>query len=284
MNERLILIFIIIVIIILIFCFNRKIENYGNQDIMLSLNEIYKKNTSFKNIKYVNGVPKVVYIVWFGRKISNNRLKALNNLISNIGVPYILITEDNYKLFEDKKNKIHPAFEYLSGNHKSDYLRSYLLHHYGGGYHDVKYREKSWINEWDTFKDKKIWIKTRRETQPFYIGYDIDNPETKFIQDKFNELGTMGYVICRQKTKYTKELLEKIHSKLDFHYENLKKNPSEKPEGYYADTPFEKVSNVGCSYPLRWLELMGEHYHLLMYKYKEHINFELPDTVKILYK
>lgn len=34
---------------------------------------------------------------------------------------------------------LHKAFEFLSAVHKSDYLRSYLLYHYGGGYSDVKH-------------------------------------------------------------------------------------------------------------------------------------------------
>ena len=51
--------------------------------------------------EYVDNVPKVVFIVWFGSKISNNRLSALNSLVKNLKVPYILITEDNYLLFEN---------------------------------------------------------------------------------------------------------------------------------------------------------------------------------------
>jgi hypothetical protein len=33
---------------------------------------------------------------------------------------------------------LHPAFKYLSYVHKSDYLRSYFMHFYGGGYADIK--------------------------------------------------------------------------------------------------------------------------------------------------
>ena len=170
-------------------------------------------------------IPKVVFIIWFGHKISDTRLSALNNLIKNIKVPYILITEDNYLLFEKNNNKIHKAFKYLSGVHKSDYLRSYLLHHYGGGYHDVKFRNKDWKNEWEIFSDERIWIKSRPEGDISWIGYDIDNPETKVIQEKYKELGTMSWVICRPKTPYTQELINKINkinNKLDIHYNNLK--------------------------------------------------------------
>ena len=135
---------LIILVLILIFTIfkkniNEKFVNYN------SLNDIYKVEFSLKNIRYVHGVPEVVFIVWFGNNISDNRLKALNSLINNLKVPYIIITDKNYKSFELKNKPFHKAFEYLSGNHKSDYLRAYLLNYYGGGYHDIKYRSNSGV-------------------------------------------------------------------------------------------------------------------------------------------
>ena len=77
----------------------------------------------------------------------------------------------------------------------------------------------------------------------------------------------MGWVICRPHTPYTQELLNNIENKLDTPYENLKNNPSKNSGGYYRNRPFDKVECVNM-YPLRWLEIMGEHFHSLMYKYK----------------
>ena len=196
-------------------------------------------------------------------------------MIQNIQIPYVLITEDNYKDFEVKEHPINEGFEHLSGNHKSDYLRAYLLNFYGGAYHDIKYRDIGWENEWETFKDSNIWMKSSAEISEDHIGYDIDNPESKKIQREYNNLGSMCWIISRSKTQYTKELLEKIDNKLDYHLKSLKKHPSVKPAGYYADRPMEKLRD-GDKYPLRWLELMGEHFHLLMYKYKDHMDLDLP--------
>jgi hypothetical protein len=201
---------------------------------------------------------------WFGSKMSKNREDAFNSLKSNIGVPYMFINNDNVYQYQHKKYPYHKAFKYLSGNHKSDYLRSYLLHHYGGGYHDIKYRDLSWKNQWNDFKDPNVWIKSRRE--------------------KYNQIGTMGWVICRPNTKYTKELLNLIHKKLDENYYYLKKNSSKNQNQiFYREQPFSKVNDKKDSYPLRWLEIMGEHFHLLMYKYKKHLIFGLPDASKKKY-
>lgn len=142
------------------------------------------------NVNYIADVPEVVFIVWFGKDISDTRLNALKTLINNIKIPYILITEDNYMDFNLITSPIHPSFQYLSGNHKSDYLRAYILHHYGGMYHDIKYRYKSVKGSFIAFSNPDIWIKTRAERYEHWIGYDIDNPDTKWIQKKYAELGT----------------------------------------------------------------------------------------------
>lgn len=251
---------------------------------MKSIEEIFQNNACIADVIKINNVPEVVFIIWFGNNISNNRLAALNSLTNNIGVPYILITDNNYKSFILNEFPLHEAWNYLSGVHKADYLRCYLLHHYGGGYHDIKYRDKDWTNQWNSFYDENIWIKSRREKCKSWVAYDVDKPDTKIIQEHYNELGTMGWCICRSYTPYTHELINKIHNKLDYHLINLKKNPSNKQEGYYANSAFKKIHDIENNYPIRWLEILGELYHPLMYKYKEHLCFDLPDVIYKKYK
>jgi hypothetical protein len=236
------------------------------------------------NIRSVYGVPELVFICWFGDTISDNRLAALNSLVHHIGVPHILVTDANVHTFVKPDHPLHEAWPYLSGVHKSDYIRAYLLHHYGGGYHDVKYRSHSWRGQWEAFANDRIWIKGRREQCPGYIGYDVDRPhETRFVQAHYHDLVTMGWVICRPHTPYTRRLLEYIESKLDFHLPKLRMYPSVCSSGYYANRPFDKVPS-DQAYPLRWLELMGEKFHLLMWEYKDHIEYGLPDADPCGYK
>ena len=285
-NKTMILVYIIIILIliliqILIYFLYQNNKEYFTIN---SIKDIVKNNISFSQVKYQYGVPYVVFICWFGNSISENRYQALKSLIKNIGVPYILVTDDNVFDFQHNQFPFHPAFKNLSGNHKSDYIRAYLLHHYGGGYHDIKYRDLNWKNQWNDFKNPQVWIKSRREKQPSHIGFNIDIPETRWIQQKYNDVGTMGWVICRPYTKYTQELLDIIHQVLDKHYHNLLKNPSTHSGGYYSNNPFGKVRDINNNYPLRWLEIMGEHFHLLMYKYKNHLIFGLPDVVSKNYR
>ena len=240
--------------------------------------------TSLNHIEYINNVPKVVFICWFGIKnneipiMSQPRFNALNNLLDNIGVPVIIITELNYKCFIKKEYPLHKAFEYLSGVHKSDYMRCYLLLHYGGGYHDIKFRNKSWENVWNDdnwTKDNNIWMYGRREKKKTSIGYP---PGMNYIVNEFNKLVTMGWIICKPNTLYLKDLVNQIEEKLDYHINNLIKYPAKLPGGYYFDKPFDLVPEK--SYPIRWLEILGELFHPLMLKYNEHIKFGLPDANK----
>jgi hypothetical protein len=113
----------------------------------------------------------------------------------------------------------------------------------------------------------------RREMKPSWIAYP---PGSQNIRNHFNELATMGWVMCKSHTPYTKELLAKIHLTLDKHANMLRKHPAPKPRCCYSGTPYRKAPNN--SYPLRWLEVMGEISHPLMLKYKSHIKFGLPDV------
>jgi len=245
----------------------------------------YEK-TNFDNIEFINGVPKVVFVCWFGgykvdyQKMSKNRFEAFKSLVEKIGVPIILITSKNYSSFVKQTHPIHKSFDILSGVHKSDYMRVYLLHHYGGGYHDIKHREESWQdcwNDWifDWLFDENIWIYGRRENNRWAIGYP---PNARYIQNHYNKLVTMGWVICKPNTQFTETLLYEIEDILDQKYLELVAYPGYNSAGYYHENPFQMAEEN--NYPLRWLEIMGEISHPLMLEITDHIKYGLPDAIK----
>ena len=244
------------------------------------IQQFEKKN--FDDIEFINGVPKVVFVCWFGgyqvdnQKMSKYRFEAFKSLVENIGVPIILITSKNYLHFIKKNDQIHPSFNLLSGNHKSDYMRAYLLYNYGGGYHDIKHRKESWKDCWnDWLFDDNIWIFGRRENNRRAIGYP---PNHNHIRNYFDKLVTMGWVICKPNTEYTKILLQKIEKVLDEKYSALVSYPGCNSGGYYHENPFQMAEEN--NYPLRWLEVMGEISHPLMLEFLDHIKYGLPDAIK----
>jgi hypothetical protein len=256
--------------------YNKRKEQYK------TFEKYMKKNMN--DIETINSVPKVVFICWFGTmddpfpKMSENRFSVFQSLVANIGVPVILITQTNINHFIKEGYPLHKSFQYLSGVHKSDYIRCYLLYHYGGGYHDVKHRIETWKDCWDTnnwTKNNKLWMYGRREKNPEAIAYP---PGMQKVQSQYKKMVTMGWIICKARTPFLAQLLTNIEQILEKHYNNLVKYPAKNPTGYYSNAPLELVPNN--SYPIRWLEILGEIFHPLMITHCNHIQYGLPDAIK----
>ena len=109
-----------------------------------------------------------------------------------------------------------------------------------------------------------------REQHPEWIGYSKGN---EYIQQYYNELLTMNAIICKKNTPYLQELFNNVKLILDNNLEKLKQNPGYN-SGYHQDKLYDFVGDN--QYPLRWLEISGEIHHKLMYKFKNHIKYDLP--------
>jgi mannosyltransferase OCH1-like enzyme len=85
-------------------------------------------------------IDRKIYCVWVGENtaMNENRINGLESIRKNSGVEVVLVNNDNLNSFVKEGHPIHEGFKYLSDVHKSDYLRCYLMHHYGGGYSDIK--------------------------------------------------------------------------------------------------------------------------------------------------
>ena len=87
--------------------------------------------------KRKSDIDKVIYCFWTGNNpLSKNRKLCLRTIEKNSMVKVVYIKSNS---------PLHPAYEYLFLVHKSDYLRCYFMHHYGGGYTDIKKCRNSWV-------------------------------------------------------------------------------------------------------------------------------------------
>src|SRR5579872_1964696 len=87
-----------------------------------------------------------IFCMWTGTNpMSEQRLGCLASVVQNTHCPVVFINHAGLRDYERPESPFHPAFDYLSEVHKSDYLRCYLMHHYGGGYTDIK----TTVNRWD---------------------------------------------------------------------------------------------------------------------------------------
>lgn len=104
---------------------------------------------SIKQQKLI-AAPKRIFCFWTGsNELSANRQRGLSSLRSNSGVSIELINESNLRDWILPEHPLPEGYQYLSFVHRSDYLRSYFMYHYGGGYSDIKFCSNSWVSAFD---------------------------------------------------------------------------------------------------------------------------------------
>jgi hypothetical protein len=211
----------------------------------------------------------IVFCIWFGQTLPINRAAALLSIIDNINVPIQLINNHNYKRWELVDAPFHPAFDFLTDTHKSDYLRTYLMLHFGGGYHDIKFS----LNDWEgSFRDLAA-------SEKQFAGYPVASPtgiclslfekynpqivgQIRAMHDHFP--GTSAFIF-KKHTAVAKDLLNAMHDILDNKIEQLKSHP-----GRFAQEYRGAILEDGSisKYPLGWTELLGDNFHsLIILKY-----------------
>lgn len=99
-------------------------------------------------------VDRKIYSFWTNGPASTmtpNRIAGLAAMREFIGVPVELLDHDGIMSRILPGHPLHEGYQYLSCVHKSDYLRSYFMHFYGGGYGDIKFFKNggNWIECFD---------------------------------------------------------------------------------------------------------------------------------------
>jgi hypothetical protein len=230
---------------------------------------IYKNFESFQSVNINYPADKIIYIFWTGNnEMSEPRRKCLDSIYKNIGVEVKLITPKNLNQYIKKDYPLHPAYEYLSLVHKSDYLRTYFMHHYGGGYTDIKNTTVNWKPFFDNLNKTNNFI-VNGYTE-IASGSASSNPE---ILKNYKKLIGNGSYIFKKNTKLTQEWINILHKKLDKKYDLLVKNPALEPNDYLNSTEY---SSSPSKYPFQWAELLGQHFHDVIYKFKDQILHDLP--------
>ena len=182
--------------------------------------ELCKDNT-------IRPADKTIYCVWTGdNKMSINRKKSLKSMKQNAGVKVILITKKNLHLYIKKDYPLHEAYQYLSETCKSDYLRCYLMHFYGGAYIDIKHIKDNLNKFFDNLNNSDKWINS---SQSYKDGTHGNNKSRTLSISPYGvkyNITPYGQYICKPETPITHEWFLLLHQKLDNKLELLKKNPS----------------------------------------------------------
>lgn len=205
-------------------------------------------------------IDRVIYIFWTGdNEITPNRLEGIKSLEKVTGVTVKLITPKNLPDYIKEGDPLPEAYEYLSYVHRADYLRTYFMYHYGGGYADIKPATASWKDAFTRLE----------ESSAYAIGYPevgfwgvanrgVENMNLKNdLHYYWRYLIGNGAYICRPYTPFVTEWYEETKKRVIGYTEQLREHP--------AQDPFGKNPN----YPIPWEGILGEVFHPLCLKYHD---------------
>jgi hypothetical protein len=204
-----------------------------------------------------------IYVFWTGdNEMSENRSNALKNLkISECNI--ILINDNNLKDYILKSHPLHDAYQYLSFTHRADYLRTYFMHFYGGGYSDIKSTTGSWKKAFDALNKTNNYINGYTEIENG-VATGAQLPE---LYDYTKLIGNCAY-ICKPRTAFTYDWYTSMIKLLDSKLDEIRKFPATFPQDC------KEVSNG--KYPIKWTEMLGDIFHTICYKYKDKILHTVP--------
>jgi hypothetical protein len=210
---------------------------------------------------------RTIFCLWTGDEVmSPNRIQALWTIYNSTACPIAMINRNAVDAWVKPEHPLHPAYPYLSSVHKSDYLRCYLMHHYGGGYTDIKITSKQW---WAFFEALEASDKHALGYTELAHGIPHVKGELgDLLRESHAELIGLCAFIFKRQSPLTTEWLRQSEALLDTKLELLKQHPAIHP---LDQTGVLLPDGTPSPYPLRWAELLGEIFHPLIYQFRSEI-------------
>ena len=221
------------------------------------------KNNNPNNIQ----APEVIFGFWTEENpLTKNREDAIKSIKNNCGIEFKLITKNNLSAYELSEHPFHPAYNYLSAVHKSDYLRTYFMHFYGGGYTDIKSHTNSWVPAFKELNQNDSAIALGypedKEKDIAYVRHFITSGNKRKLnrqmKNNYNKLIGNGSYIFKPKTIFSEIWLLECERRLSLSLNTLRKNPG----NLYGNNP---------GYPLPWNAILGQIFHPLCLTFKDRI-------------
>jgi hypothetical protein len=219
-------------------------------------------------------VPRIIFIFWTGNNpITQKRKINVEQLKNSVGVPVLMIDVNNLNSFVLAGHPLHEGYQYLSETCKSDYLRSYFTHFYGGGYCDIKASKGSWASGFDEIQSNPdIYLNGSPEIGPEGIPAECGTR----VQNLWPNLVSVCSFICRSKTPLSYKLYNEIKSKMDSKLNLLIKYPSKSTIDHTG-----KILEDGTvsKYPITWGEIMAVIFHPIQADFIPNIRNTLPNLI-----
>ena len=179
-----------------------------------------------------------------------------------------LVTADDLPRWILPDAPLHEAYPYLSSVHRTDYLRSYFMHHYGGGYSDVKPARASWRAAFSYLEDhSESWVVGYSEVSPDAVATVADSALYQRLRQNYARLPGNGAYVCRPRTLLTAAWVAGVQTVLDSKIDQLRAYPA----------PHARASRQEDQrYALRWTEICGDIFHPLCLEHLDRVATSLP--------
>ena len=138
------------------------------------------------------------------------------------------------------------------------------MHHYGGGYTDIKQTTKKWGVFFDQLKNSSSLALGYQE-----LAHGIPHLNNLLGDEiRKNHMDVIGLCsfIFKKNSSITSKWYSDTNALLDRKLSELIEFPAQHPQDQFSVIlPDNSVSK----YPLRWAELLGEIFHPIIYKFKD---------------
>lgn len=212
---------------------------------------------------------RICFIFWFGPRfggteMSEARQRSLATIRISSGLNIQLVTEDNLDDWLLPDSPLTQSFYYLSATHKSDFLRSYFMFHYGGAYSDVKPYTFAWEPYLQRLERSKKAFIGQRQFRLTGLSVRARMPYWLYVCD--------SYFAFKPGTDFAREWLRRVQELVVSNSEMLRNHP-----GTY-DPRAKRIRQVKISsarysdtsqyegYPFGWMDLQGKIFHPLQYE------------------
>jgi hypothetical protein len=199
--------------------------------------------------------------------MSTNRIYSLLTILANTQCPTVFLNGTSCRKWELEAAPFHPAFDLLSETHKADYLRGYLMYHYGGGYTDIKSTSKNWDRHFQSLNASDKWCLGYTEVGPQGVA-PVAGALGDTLRSNYRDLIGCCAFIFKRKTPLARAWLTQVEETLSRKLDLLRRNPARHPQDRLG-ARFEDGSV--SEYPIAWTELLGDIFHPLIFEYRDFV-------------
>ncbi len=217
--------------------------------------------------------------------MSENRERGWNSF-GVTGLEPVLVTPDTLGRWIVPDHPLHPAYEFLSPVHRSDYLRPYFMFHHGGGYADIKRQTGSWLPAVDRVNRSRfligagyreirggtVWLQNNRVDGKVYVlSRSVPTIAAKIVTNAMRTIRPLmignGAFYFKPRSSYARSWLGESERRLDYLLPRLRAHPATGVRDRLGDPN---------GYPVPWSFLVGDINGPLSALYFPLLSRELP--------